>query len=274
MKISSKELKKRAKQKLQGNYGLCVGVQLIVNAIISIFFVIMFFASLIAGILGSGSIYGLSGSMAEYIIIIAIVVVSMIFLVVLVSLFTPGNLKIYLNISENKPVHISDLLYGFKNKPHKFIGLNLIMFLIAMVWSIPYYVVMVVAEITNYIPVMIVLLIITYLLLLIGVTITSLYLSQAAFIFVEAPDKGIFKCFKESVEMMKGHKGSLFYINLSFMGLVLLGYCSFGIAYLWIMPYITATLTEYYNELKPKLIPNPEVYLCDSSYESLKKQEF
>ncbi len=274
MKISSKELKKRAKQKLQGNYGLCVGVQLIVNAIISIFFVIMFFASLIAGILGSGSIYGLSGSMAEYIIIIAIVVVSMIFLVVLVSLFTPGNLKIYLNISENKPVHISDLLYGFKNKPHKFIGLNLIMFLIAMVWSIPYYVVMVVAEITNYIPVMIVLLIITYLLLLIGVTITSLYLSQAAFIFVEAPDKGIFKCFKESVEMMKGNKGSLFYINLSFMGLVLLGYCSFGIAYLWIMPYITATLTEYYNELKPKLIPNPEVYLCDSSYESLKKQEF
>lgn len=274
MKISSKELKKRAKQKLQGNYGLCVGIQLILNAIISIVLVIMFFASLIAGILGSGSIYGLSGNMAEYIIIIAIVVVSMIFLVVLVSLFTPGNLKIYLNISENKPVHISDLLYGFKNKPHKFIGLNLIMFLIAMVWSIPYYVVMVVAEITNYIPVMIVLLIITYLLLLIGVTITSLYLAQAAFIFVEAPDKGIFRCFKESVEMMKGHKGSFFYINLSFLGLVLLGYCSFGIAYLWIMPYITATLTEYYNELKPKLIPNPEVYLCDSSYESLKKQEF
>lgn len=274
MKISSKELKKRAKQKLQGNYGLCVGVQLIMNAIITIVLVIMFFAGLIAGILGSGSIYGLSGSMAEYIIIIAIVVVSMIFLVVLVSLFTPGNLKIYLNISENKPVHISDLLYGFKNKPHKFIGLNLIMFLISMVWSIPYYVVMVVAEITNYIPVMIVLLIVTYLLLLIGVTITSLYLAQAAFIFVEAPDKGIFRCFKESVEMMKGHKGSLFYINLSFMGLVLLGYCSFGIAYLWIMPYMTATLTEYYNELKPKLIPNPKVYLCDSSYESLKKQEF
>lgn len=274
MKISSKELKKRAKQKLQGNYGFCVGVQLIINAIISIVLVIMFFAGLIAGILGSGSIYGLRGNMAEYIIIIAIVVVSMILMVVLVSLFTPGTLKIYLNISENKPAHISDLLYGFKNKPHKFIGLSLIIFLIAMVWSIPYYVVLAVAEITNYIPVMIVLLVITYLLLLIGVTITSLYVAQAAFIFVEAPDKGIFRCLKESVEMMKGHKGSLFYINLSFMGLVLLGYCSFGIAYLWIMPYMYATLTEYYNELKPKMILEPEVYLCDSSYESLKKQEF
>jgi len=274
VKIKSKELKKRAKQKLQGNYGLCVGAQLIVGAIMTIIFMMVFFASLIGGILGSGSIYGTSGNITEYIIIIAVVLVAMILMVVLISLFTPGTLKIYLNISESKPAHISDLLYGFKNKPHKFIGLSLIIFLLVMVWSIPYYVVLAVAEITNYIPVMIVLLIITYLLLLIGVTITSLYLAQAGFIFVEAPDKGVFRCLKESIEMMKGNKGSLFYINLSFMGLVLLGYCSFGIAYLWIMPYMYATLTEYYNELKPKMILEPEVYLCDSSYESLKKQEF
>jgi uncharacterized membrane protein len=274
VKIKSKELKKRAKQKLQGNYGLCVGAQLIVGAIMSIIFVMTFFAGLIGGILGSGSISGASENMTEYFIIVLVVMIAMVLMVVLMSLFTPGMLKIYLNISENEPTHIADLLYGFKNKPHKFIGLSLIIFLLVMVWSIPYYVVLAVATITDFIPVMVVLLVITYLLLLIGVTITSLYVSQAAYIFVEAPDKGIFKCLKESVEMMKGNKGSLFYINISFFGLILLGYCSFGIAYLWIMPYMYATLTEYYNELKPKKIPDPEVYLCDSSYESLMKQEF
>lgn len=274
MKIKSKELKKRAKKKLQGNYGLCVGVQLIVGAIVSIIFMMVFFASLIWGILGSYSIPGVKGNMAEYIIYITVVAFAVILMVVLVSLFTPGILKIYLNISGNGTAHIADLLYGFKNKPHKFIGLNLIIFLLMMVWSIPYYVVLAVAAITDFIPVMVVLLIITYLLLLVGVMITSLYVSQATFIFVEAPDKGVFKCLKESVEMMKGNKGSLFYINLSFIGLIILGYCSFGIAYLWITPYMYATLTEYYNELKPKKILNPEVYLCDSSYESLLKQEF
>ena len=47
-----------------------------------------------------------------------------------------------------------------------------------------------------------------------------------------------------------GTKGSLFYLNLSFIGLAILGYFSFGIAYLWIYPYMYATYTEYYKELK------------------------
>ena len=274
MKITSKELKKRAKQKLQGNYGLCVGVQLIVGAIMTIIFMMVFFATLIAGILGTESMPGSGSNMTEYIIIITVVVIATVLMLVLMSLFTPGMLKIFLNISDNEPAKIADLLFGFKNKPHKFIGLNFIIFLIIMVWSIPYYVVLAVATITDFIPVMVVLLIITYLLLLAGIMITSLYVSQSMFIFVEEPDKGVFQCIRESAALMKGNKGSLFYINLSFMGLIILGYFSFGIAYLWITPYMYATLTEYYKELKPEKVLHPEGYLYDSSYEALQKQEF
>lgn len=274
MKITSKELKKRAKQKLQGNYGVCVGVQLIVGAIMTIIFMMVFFAILIGGILGTDRIPGAGGVMTEYIIIITVVGIATVLMLVLVSLFTPGMLKIYLNISDNERAKMADLLYGFKNKPHKFIGLSFIIFLLVIVWSIPYYVVLAVATITDFIPVMVVLLIITYLLLLVGVMITSLYVSQAMFIFVEEPDKGVFQCIRESAELMKGNKGSLFYINLSFMGLLILGYFSLGIAYLWITPYMYATLTEYYKELKPKKVLHPDGYPYDSSYDSLQKQEF
>ncbi len=274
MKITSKELKKRAKQKLQGNYGLCVGVQLIVGAIMTIIFMMVFFATLIAGILGTESMPGAGSNMTQYIVIITVVVIATVLMLVLMSLFTPGMLKIFLNISDNEPAKIADLLFGFKNKPHKFIGLNFIIFLLIMVWAIPYYVVLAVAAITDFIPVMVVLLIITYLLLLAGIMITSLYVSQSMFIFVEEPDKGVFQCIRESAALMKGNKGSLFYINLSFMGMIILGYFSFGIAYLWITPYMYATLTEYYKELKPEKVLHPEGHLYDSSYEALQKQEF
>lgn len=274
MKVTSKELKKRAKQKLKGNYGICVGVQLIVGAVMSIIMIMVFFATLIGVILSTGGKPGSGGNMTEYIIIITVVGIAMVLMLVLISLFTPGMIKMFLNISDKEPAKIADLLFGFKNKPHKFIGLNFIIFLLMIVWAIPYYVVLVVAAITNFIPVMVVLLIITYLLLLAGIMITSLYVSQAIFIFVEEPDKGVFQCIRESAELMKGNKGSLFYINLSFMGMIILGYLSFGIGYLWIIPYMYATLTEYYKELKPKKVLHPEGYLYDSSYEALQKQEF
>ncbi|MDW2799001.1 DUF975 family protein [Clostridium boliviensis] len=250
MKISSKELKKRAKQKLMGNYGLCVGAQLIVGAIMSVILIMVFFAVLVSAFISTGLIPGAGVHMKEFTMILIVVGIVSILMLIIVSLFTPGMFKIFLNISGDRPAKLSDLLYGFKNKPHKFIGLNFIIFLMMMIWAIPYYVVLAVAAVTNYIPVMVVLLIITYLLLLAGIMVTSLYVSQSMFIFVEAPEKGVFQCIRESAELMNGNKGSLFYLNLSFIGLVLLGYFSFGIAYLWIYPYMYATYTEYYKELK------------------------
>ena len=69
-----------------------------------------------------------------------------------------------------------------------------------MIWASPYYTVLAVAIVTNYIPVMVVLMIITYVLMLGGIIVTSLYVSQAMFIFVEAPDKGVFQCIRESAQ--------------------------------------------------------------------------
>lgn len=53
----------------------------------------------------------------------------------------------------------------------------------------------------------------------------------------------------ESRNLMRGHKGRLFWIDLSFIGWYLLGMITGGIAMLWINPYKNATKAAFYNDL-------------------------
>ena len=50
--------------------------------------------------------------------------------------------------------------------------------------------------------------------------------------------------------MTDGHKMELFVLGLSFIGWILLGYITLGIALIWIMPYMQATMTNAYQTLK------------------------
>ena len=53
----------------------------------------------------------------------------------------------------------------------------------------------------------------------------------------------------KSVELMKGNKIRLFLLYLSFIGWYVLGVVSFGIGFIWILPYVEATIAEFYNSL-------------------------
>jgi len=74
--------------------------------------------------------------------------------------------------------------------------------------------------------------------------------SQAMYIIAENPNLGGREALKMSEEMMKGHKMELFVLELSFLGWHLLGGLTFGIGYIWIGPYINATMANYYNYVK------------------------
>ena len=52
---------------------------------------------------------------------------------------------------------------------------------------------------------------------------------------------------------MKGHKGRLFYIVLSFLGMDILVLLSLGIGSLWIMPYQSQTYTLFYLDITGQL---------------------
>lgn len=53
----------------------------------------------------------------------------------------------------------------------------------------------------------------------------------------------------KSRELMNGYKWKLFKLRLSFIGWILLSMLTFGIGALFLMPYMDATMAEFYAEL-------------------------
>lgn len=79
--------------------------------------------------------------------------------------------------------------------------------------------------------------------------IFSLMYSQALYIYVENPEMGVIECLRTSRLAMKGHKGELFILNLSFFGWVILCALTLGIAALYVSPYFGTTLINFYTDL-------------------------
>ncbi len=75
--------------------------------------------------------------------------------------------------------------------------------------------------------------------------------SMAMCILAENKEKPALECINESKSMTNGHKMDLFVLTLSFIGWILLGYITFGIAYIWVLPYMQTTYTNAYHSLKP-----------------------
>ena len=87
-------------------------------------------------------------------------------------------------------------------------------------------------------------------LLIVPGIIVALMFSQSYFILAEDNSKSITECIRESIDMMKGHKGELFYLELSFIGWWLLTVITFGIAGLWVAPYQKLTEANFYLSIK------------------------
>ena len=89
----------------------------------------------------------------------------------------------------------------------------------------------------------------TYLFIIPGI-IKGLSYSMGSYILAEHPDWTARQCLSESKRIMKGKVGKLFVLQLSFFPWHLLGGITFGIAYIYIIPYINATTANFYNAIK------------------------
>ncbi len=87
-----------------------------------------------------------------------------------------------------------------------------------------------------------------------GIIKTYAY-SMSMYILAENKGKAALECIDESKKMTEGHKMELFVLELSFIGWALLGMVTFGIAYIWVIPYMNATYANAYNSLKPVAQP-------------------
>ena len=88
------------------------------------------------------------------------------------------------------------------------------------------------------------------LLLIIPGIIKMFSYSMTAFIVEEHPELSANEAIDRSRAMMKGHKFDLFWLALSFIGWMILCIFTFGIGYLWLMPYMQTSIAGFYEDVK------------------------
>lgn len=147
-------------------------------------------------------------------------------LTVVMSVVTAGFLIFLLNTVRQTAPGYANLLDGFGNF-WRIVLLNALMALFVFLWS---------------------------LLLVVPGIIAAYRYSQAIYILLDDPAKSPLRCIRESKAMMKGHKGELFLLDMSFLGWYLLGrFPIFGFAVrVWSTPYIATVKTLFYERLLGK----------------------
>jgi len=87
------------------------------------------------------------------------------------------------------------------------------------------------------------------LLLIVPGIIAAIKYTMSMLIMADGEEDAL-KCIKKSKAMMNGYKWDYFVFQLSFIGWILLGVITAGIAYIFICPYINVATVLYYEELK------------------------
>jgi len=80
--------------------------------------------------------------------------------------------------------------------------------------------------------------------------VKSLSYSMTFYILAENPQMTGKEAITESRRIMDGHKMELFVLELSFILWMLLGCITFGIALIYVIPYMSLTMTNFYNNIK------------------------
>ena len=74
--------------------------------------------------------------------------------------------------------------------------------------------------------------------------------SMTPYILLDKPELSATEAITDSRMMMRGHKWQLFLLDLSFIGWILLSLLTFGILFIYVIPYMEAARAEFYRTLK------------------------
>lgn len=229
MNMTCKELKRIARENLTHHYGIPMGA-LLVAGIIPLAIELPF-----------SMVQGEHPTLAQNIIFYIAE-----FLIALISYtLSAGVLYLHLNIARHKQYSLGMVFFPFRNRPDRFILAGLIELLIMLTGLIPVFAGI---AIINYMdsPTGWLLFGILALVSFIIEILLALNLVLMVFFVIDHPDMRLWDCLRNSIHTMKGHKGKLLYIYLSFIGLQIMNLFSFGIGTLWISPYQTQTVVNFY----------------------------
>lgn len=173
-----------------------------------------------------GAISGLAGLVLSF-----IPMGSLVATIIITPAFTLSVIRIYLNLTAGTTPEVKDAFSGFDDFWSAF-KVTFLVGLYTFLWSLLFF-----------IP---------------GI-VKSISYSMATYILAENKGKSARECIEESKAMTNGHKMDLFVLSLSFIGWILLCGITFGIAYIWVGPYMSATMTNAYKSLKPVQTVEPTV---------------
>lgn len=80
--------------------------------------------------------------------------------------------------------------------------------------------------------------------------IKGLAYSMFPYVLRDEPDLSVWQTLKKSEAIMKGYKGKLFLMYLSFVGWFILGAFTFGILYIWLTPYVMTSTVKFYDDVR------------------------
>jgi uncharacterized membrane protein len=133
-----------------------------------------------------------------------------------------GYTSFSLNISRNKEAMVEDVFSGFQNFGTS-LGAYLLMLIFILLWS---------------------------LLLIIPGIIAALSYSMTFYILADDPSIKPMDAIDKSKAMMQGNKWKYFLLNLRFIGWAILCLFTFGIGFLWLIPYIQISVAKFYDDIK------------------------
>lgn len=96
-----------------------------------------------------------------------------------------------------------------------------------------------------------------------GIVKTYSY-SMTNYILAEHPEYTASGAIKESQRIMHGHKADLFVLRLSFIGWILLCVITFGLASIYVIPYISVAEAKFYDSIKDNPYEPGNLYDDDS----------
>ena len=168
---------------------------------------------------------------------------------VLLGVFKPGLCLFFLNIACDRKPLTSDIYYAFnKSNLKKSLLLSVYVVFPEMILMIPYGILGYMADRASSVPLMLA----AYGTLAIGELIYlpySLFASQAFYLMLDFPSLDAFELVALSFKRMRGHAARLLLLRLSFIPMYLLGICSMGLGFVWILAYVNMANALFFMDL-------------------------
>ena len=238
------ELKNLAKDKLQGKYGAAVLILFLYSLITH---GVTLFISILDN-MTTTTAYALTGSLTTVTVINVVFEVINLAAVIVLGILQAGITLFFLNIACNQPYATGNIFYGFKKDSGKALALSAVVGLCNAICLYPCQYCLYAYLNTRDSK----MLYVAFIAMIIGFCVYipfSLGLSQVFYLMLDYPDLTAKETLALTFRVMKGNKGRLFYLQLSFIPMMILGILSFGIGFLWVNPYMQMTYTYFFLDI-------------------------